>query len=162
MQILADDQGSFCQFFVFYFTSCCNSNAWPQSEMPQYNGLKVQKFQSEDSFTQNDQILNSTMGYDFQDSKVLTSIMWRHSQTKFSDWFRNNCSIYTSHLCCHERAEWGRQNWLCPRVRKILGTPLPLGGPNQLGPVLQASYPEMNFGKCQKRTEIHFQGSILT
>jgi len=29
-----------------------------------------------------------------------------------------------SHLCCHQRAGWGRQNWVCPRARETLGTPL--------------------------------------
>ena len=31
---------------------------------------------------------------------------------------------HPSHLCCHERAEWGWLNWLCPRARETLGTPL--------------------------------------
>ena len=35
---------------------------------------------------------------------------------------------HSSHLCCHERAGWGRQNWLCPRAQEILGTPLVVGG----------------------------------
>jgi len=35
-------------------------------------------------------------------------------------------STHSSHLCCHERARWGRQKWVCPRVRKTLGTPLGL------------------------------------
>jgi len=65
------------------------------------------------------------MGYDFQDSKGLTSILWRHSDMKFSDGSRNNYSIYSSHLCFHERAGWGRPNWICPRTRVTLGTPLP-------------------------------------
>jgi len=31
---------------------------------------------------------------------------------------------YSSHLCRHERAGWGRQNWVCPRARESLGAPL--------------------------------------
>jgi len=27
---------------------------------------------------------------------------------------------YSSHLCRHERAGWGRQNWVCPRARESL------------------------------------------
>jgi len=27
-------------------------------------------------------------------------------------------------ICCHERAGWGRHNWLCHRARETLGTPL--------------------------------------
>jgi len=42
MQILVDDQGTFCLVCAFYFTSCYNSNELPQSGMSQYNGLKVQ------------------------------------------------------------------------------------------------------------------------
>jgi len=30
----------------------------------------------------------------------------------------------SSHLHCYERAGWGHQNWLCPRAREALGTPL--------------------------------------
>ena len=33
-------------------------------------------------------------------------------------------STHSSHLCWHERAGWGRQNWVCPRVRETPGTPL--------------------------------------
>jgi len=31
---------------------------------------------------------------------------------------------HSSHLCCHERAGWGRQNWVWPRAWETLGTPL--------------------------------------
>jgi len=31
---------------------------------------------------------------------------------------------HSSHLYWHEWAGWGRQNWICPRGREILGTPL--------------------------------------
>jgi len=55
---------------------------------------------------------------------------------KFSDGYRNNYMrpesafdaplfpIQSSHLCCHERAGWGCPNWLCPRARETLHTPL--------------------------------------
>jgi len=35
-------------------------------------------------------MLNSTVVNDFQDSKVLTSILWRHNHRKFFDGSRNN------------------------------------------------------------------------
>jgi len=41
------------------------------------------------SFTRNYQILNSTVVNNFQDSKVSTSILWRHNHRKFSDGSRN-------------------------------------------------------------------------
>jgi len=28
---------------------------------------------------------------------------------------------HSSHLCCHERAGWGRQNKVCPRALETLG-----------------------------------------
>jgi len=31
---------------------------------------------------------------------------------------------HSSRRYCHERAGWGRQNWLCRRVRETLGAPL--------------------------------------
>jgi len=124
---------SFCTFLHY---SCCNSNVLPQFEVLQYNSLNVQswpKFQSENSFTRNEKILNSTMvdDCDFQDTEVLTSILWRHSYMKISDrsqtsfWrpFTPN-SLFACILYCHERVGWGRQNWLCPRAWETLGTPL--------------------------------------
>jgi len=57
MLIFADDQGAFCLVFGFYFTGCYNSDILPQFRMSQYNSLNVQlrpKFQSGDSFTQNE------------------------------------------------------------------------------------------------------------
>jgi len=54
--------GKFCLIFAFSLTTCYNSNALPQFGMSQYNSLNVQswlKFQNGDSFTRNDQILNS-------------------------------------------------------------------------------------------------------
>jgi len=42
--------------------------------------------------------ISSMIAYDFQDSKVLTSILWRHSHTKFSDGSRNNCMQGASQL----------------------------------------------------------------
>jgi len=75
------------------------------------------------SFTRNYQILNSTVVNNFQDSKVSTSILWRHNHRKFSDGSRNYYMqaiagpesafdaplfpTHSSHLCCHERAGWG-------------------------------------------------------
>jgi len=35
---------------------------------------------------------------------------------------------HSSHVCCHERAGWGGQNWVCPRAWEALSAPLPLGG----------------------------------
>jgi len=32
-----------------------------------------------------------------------------------------------SHICCHKRAGWGRQNGACPRVRESPVTPLVAG-----------------------------------
>jgi len=37
----------------------------------------------------------------------------------------------SSHLYCHKRAEWGRQNGACPWVRETLGTPLSQGEVDQ-------------------------------
>ena len=31
---------------------------------------------------------------------------------------------HSSHIFWHERAGWGRQNWVCPRARETLGTSL--------------------------------------
>jgi len=42
------------------------------------------------SFTRNYSIINSTVVNDFQDSKVLTSIVRRHNHRKFSGVSRNN------------------------------------------------------------------------
>jgi len=78
--------------------------------------------------------LRTTVVNDFQDSKVLTTILWRHNHRKFSDWSRNNYThaiagpesafdvpllpTHSSHLCCHEQAGWGRQNWVSPGCGK--------------------------------------------
>jgi len=77
---------------------------------------------------------NSTVFNDFQDSKILTSILWRHNHRKFSDGSRNNymqviagpesafdASLFpahSSHLCCHERAGWGAKTEFAPERGK--------------------------------------------
>jgi len=119
----------------------------------QYNSFNAQswpKFQSGDSYTRNDLILNSTIVNDFQDLMVLTSVLWHHSLMKFSDSSRNNymlgpsrfsnplCSqlalrIYTATigLIGGEKTDfvsgcwkpWVRHwSWANERVRKLVST----------------------------------------
>jgi len=98
---------------------------------------------------------------------VLTSMLWRHNHRKFSDGSRNNYmhaiagpeSAFdlplfpsdASHLCCHERSGWGRQNWLCPRAPETLGTPL-------IKRTVTWLFPDRAIkGKPQKRLEKHIR-----
>ena len=143
MHIYTDNQGTFWLIFAFYLTSCCNSRMYYRNleclnqTVSMFNRDQIFR---ENSFTRNYEILNSTVVNDFQHSKVLMSILLRHNHRKFSDGSRNNYMqaiagpelafdlplfpSHSSHLCCYERSGWGCQNWVCPRARETLGTPL--------------------------------------
>jgi len=69
----------------------------------------------------------------FQDSNVLTLKsyeVFRRVQKRLyagpeSAFDARLLKTQTSYLCGHEQAGWGCPNWLCPRARETLGTPLP-------------------------------------
>jgi len=69
-------RGTFCPVFAFSFTSCYNSNVLPQLGVLQHNSLNF------DRADRNFKVVIASRetirlydGYDFQDSKVLTSIL---------------------------------------------------------------------------------------
>jgi len=72
-------------------------------------------------------------GHYFQESKVLTSISWRHNHIQFSVGFKNNympglnqlsTSLYSQLILRNCAVVWGRPNWFCPRARETLRTVL--------------------------------------
>jgi len=84
MHIFTDDQRTFWLFFAFYFTTYCYNSRMhyrnlecPNETVWMFN--LDQNFRG-NSFTRSYKILNSRIVNDFQDSKVLTSNMWRHNQ----------------------------------------------------------------------------------